>query len=334
MASINTTQLMAWLNTTGLQQSMPALYNLLTTLIGNVDGLSSDLITVQSVLNPGGAIAVPANVTNFLATINPTNVTFTWSQSDIGDIYEIRRGSSWDTASFITRTVGLSAVIDPLLVGSYTFLIKSINPSGTYSNDAASVSITINSIAGLVITLAVIDNTVTFNWNQPTSQFAIDHYLIKRDSVEIGIAHLTFFSLIESSGGVKTYSVQAVDVAGNISSITSGSEATVLVQTPSDYVLKEKLTDDFSGTKTEVILDINGYLLGPVNTAETWADHFSNNSWTDIQDQINAGFPIYNQPSDSPGSYQQVFDFGSSFNNVLIQFLLTTNPISGTVNFT
>lgn len=331
MASFDTAQLKTYLNSTGLQQQFPALFNLLNTLIDNVDGLSNDLITVQSVLNPGGSVSVPSDVQNFNATINPTNVAFNWSQSDIGDIYEIRQGNDWDTASFITRTVGLSAVIDPLLVGTYTFLIKSINSAGTYSANASSVSVTINPITGLVLTVAVIDNTVTFGWNIPTSQFAIDHYIIKKNGSSLGIAHVTFLSYIEQAGGTNTYTVQAVDVAGNISSLTSGSTVLVTVQTPSDYILKLKLTDDFTGTFTDAILDRNQSVLLPVITPQTWAEHFTVNGWNTIQEQVNAGYEIYIEPAALVGSYQQTFDCGEVFSDTLIQLFISKNPIVGNV---
>jgi hypothetical protein len=47
----------------------------------------------------------------------------------------------------------------------------------------------------------------------------------------------------------------------------------------------------------------------PVNTTETWADHFVNNSWTSPSAQISAGYPYYIQPTLGTSYYEEVLYF-------------------------
>lgn len=52
-------------------------------------------------------------------------------------------------------------------------------------------------------------------------------------------------------------------------------------------------------------------ILLAINTTETWAEHFSSRGWSTPQDQINAGYPLFAQPTATTGSYRETFDFGT-----------------------
>jgi hypothetical protein len=53
----------------------------------------------------------------------------------------------------------------------------------------------------------------------------------------------------------------------------------------------------------------------------------------DIQDQLDAGYPIYIQPTAVTGSYEEVVDYGLNFNNVIVSIIWNTNQITtSTVN--
>lgn len=70
---------------------------------------------------------------------------------------------------------------------------------------------------------------------------------------------------------------------------------------------------------TETIAPILGgnALIACIDTTTSWEDHFLSHAWANIQDQLNAGYPIYIQPSELNGSYQEVFDFGSIISNII-----------------
>jgi hypothetical protein len=59
----------------------------------------------------------------------------------------------------------------------------------------------------------------------------------------------------------------------------------------------------------------------------SWAGHFIRNSWGSPADQVNAGYPIYIQPSELSGSYSKILDFGTSAINIIINLTYSTNVI-------
>jgi hypothetical protein len=74
-----------------------------------------------------------------------------------------------------------------------------------------------------------------------------------------------------------------------------------------------------------------GSLLLPVNTAETWAQHFSNNGWASPQAQITAGYPLYIEPSTTTASYTEYYDYGSVVPSTVIAVTLNSTLVAGTV---
>ncbi len=66
---------------------------------------------------------------------------------------------------------------------------------------------------------------------------------------------------------------------------------------------------------------------------ETWTEHFTDNSWDDPQDQIDAGYPFYIQPAAADANYIQVVDTGALVTqNALISIGYIVTPIAGTVD--
>jgi hypothetical protein len=174
-------------------------------------------------------------------------------------------------------------------------------------------------ISGPVITPTVINNFVLLSWTAPTSVLRISHYRISKNGSVIGTVGGTFEAIFETTGGVYSYTVEAVDIVGNIG---EPSPAAVLtVSNPVDFSLEDILTSTFSGTKTKCAVEVVegiDQLLAIINITESWEDHFVNNSWDSPQEQIDAGYPIYIQPAfTSGGEYLEVFDFGTVFNNTI-----------------
>ena len=70
-------------------------------------------------------------------------------------------------------------------------------------------------------------------------------------------------------------------------------------------------------------------VLLPVDTAQTWQQHFESRGWSSPQAQIDAGFPIYAQPAAASGSYVEVFDFGSTFESSRVVLTYTGQVVAG-----
>ncbi|NBX51076.1 hypothetical protein EBT25_14385, partial [bacterium] len=108
---------------------------------------------------------------------------------------------------------------------------------------------------------------------------------------------------------------------------------TATVASPPDFIFHGAFESTFSGTLSSAILE-QGSVIVPVNTTETWANHFTTRSWSTPQDQINAGYPIYIQPNNSPGYYEEVFDFGAILSSSKVTLTYTGTTVAGTITIT
>lgn len=321
----------------GLQKSDPKIYEAFLEILRNIDKINKELFPNinQAIVNfLDVPVAAPLNFTSATTT---TGVTFSWDAVLNVSGYEIREGDDWDTASFVLRTISTSAIILPIPIGNYTYLIKSINRAGNYSADTNSTVLTIVGPGLVTIHGTVIDNNVLLDWEVPTSEFDLLHYHVYRDGVEIGLVSSTFFTYFETASGTYTYGIQPHDLANNHSEIFS--TIVLVVNQPPDFVLEGVLTADLSTPEnednTKVVTTATGdKLLVCVNTVETWDDHFVNNSWDNIQDQIDAGYPIYAEPAESSGYFEYIFDFGSIFSSVIISSDWLEEALDGDINIT
>lgn len=103
-------------------------------------------ITIQ------GKDTLPEDVTNFTGIRSEDSLVFTWT--DVGDLdfdfYEIRQGSSWGSAILVSRGIKVNRFettqffTDPANTISLTFLIKARDKSGNYSQNADSVTLSID----------------------------------------------------------------------------------------------------------------------------------------------------------------------------------------------
>jgi len=304
-----------------LRQINPRLHTALQLLNQQLFNLTRILepIEVRSTLEQAAAeTPVDAPVVGYVFTTK--TIRFAWTEITGAALYEVRKGTNWDTAIFQFRTVNLSADVDPILTGSHTYLFKSINTGGVYSEDSFPVIVNVPAIDAVTLSPQVVDNNVIIDWDEPASVFEISKYNVYRDGIFVGFVRASFFTRFEVVGGDYTYSVIAVDIAGNES---ANSDTLLSVTQPPDYILFDVFDSVLGGTKTNIILEslpLNR-IVGPFNLTQTWEDHFSDNTWDHIQDQIDAGYPLYGQPSytsGSPdGSYEEIIDYGVLFTAVI-----------------
>ena len=311
-------------NIAGMQRIDPRTYEAFKLMIDELEELFIQVnpLVAEAAAKPPGDIT-PDIPLNFTASILPRSVQFNWSNTPNGVVHELRQGTVWETSTFILRTSSLSANILPLLIGSYNYLLKAISTSGTYSPAAASTTVVITGPQAPSITSAVIDNNVLLKWDTPISDFIVDYYIIDRLGNEVGRAAGTFTTLFEGVAGTYTYGVTAVDIAGNRS---PRGTVDVTVTAPSDYTLEATHTSDLTGTRVNVDL-VGGPQLLAIIVEETWEEHWVNNGWNTILDQVNAGFPIYAQPTAFDGYYEEVHDFGLVLEKTVISFTWASRQI-------
>lgn len=197
---------------------------------------------------------------------------------------------------------------------------------------AGSVDVTVlnpNVVTGFVP--EVIDNNILLKWTgAAVTTLPIDTYRIFRGPEFVGATLLgetrsTFQSYFEVIAGSYTYWVVSVDTAGNTSLPVARS---VYVNQPPDFVLlTNQEIDAANGTLVNAIADEGDIILPVVN--ETWEEHFTNNGWSTIQDQINAGFPVFIEPGADYGYWEETYDLGALVSAGVIRFSFVIQIVSG-----
>lgn len=293
--------------------------------LGNYSASSATVtFTAPSIVNIGAFTA-----SFFDTSATSATVTLTWANvaPDFGlRGYQVSYGSTVLTTS--SNTITLPAD----WIGDRAITVRTIDQLGNLSSGYTQ---TVNKQAPASPTglrVQVIDNTVMLYWSQPAvTTLPISHYLLRRGStwaasdVDYGRKDGLFTTVMETAGGTYTYWVATVDTDGYVSTPVSVS---AVVAQPPDFVLYGSFNSTFSGTKSSAFLE-NGAVLLPVNTTETWASHFTARSWSSPQDQINAGYPVFIQPSSSPGYYEETFDFGTVLASSRVSAAYSATTVAG-----
>lgn len=286
-----------------------------------------------------GKTAPPENVTGFSATFTAEGVRFTWNAVTDIDLkeYEIRLGASWASGTVIAKVDGTSHLHKVLAAGSYTYRIRAKDTSGNYSASDSTTAVTISAPEPVEnLSIQSIDEKILIDWTAPATQLPISHYKVYRGATFgtatlLGQATGTFLIYMETLGGQFTYWVTAVDTGGNESSEVGQA---VIVYNPPDYILFYNQIADIAGTSLTraVQHDIDPQaFLAPVITGETDADHFANNSWTNDDAAIAAGYPYYLQPTDAINSaiMEEEIDYGQVLPSCRITVSYNSSWLSG-----
>jgi hypothetical protein len=317
----------------------PQLYGVLTSIAKDLYDLYNQVNPPISgtTLNDGSTLEDIPQVQSFNVVAFSNSLRATWAQIDANvNLYEIRLGAVWATASVLLTTTSLSADFDPITLDiqtatSYTFQIAAKNSSGVYGPPAI-YSISIPAIPAPVITGTLLSNFVLLSWTIPSSTFSIDHYIITRNGGTYGTSAGTFQAIFEVAAGTVTFTVTAVDIAGNLSAPSTSVTLTILA--PIDYVQSASQSSTFTGTKVSCRLDIGSSisLLAPIDIVETYANHFIARGWASPQAQVTAGYPLYIEPSKNTATYTEIFDFLTVQTSVQINLDWAYSVIVGSVS--
>jgi hypothetical protein len=198
-------------------------------------------------------------------------------------------------------------------LGIRTYTIRTVDIIG---NESTGTIVNIEKLPPLPIVnyrAQVIDNTVMLYWALPVrTSLPINSVLLKKGNswgtaTLIGEKKGEFTTVLELESGEFTYWAATIDTDGNESTPVS---LTAQVSQPPDFTFFGEFTSSFGGIKSNAVFDVDGVVM-PVNSTETFEEHFTARNWLTPQDQIQAGYPIYIQPSVSTGYYEEVFDYGT-----------------------
>ena len=302
----------------------PTLFRALQLLIDDLYKLNEEIFPAKgtSEAEQEGPLDVLGQVQNFTGTAYPDNLRLDWDNLKGAFRYQIKLGHDWETAKPIIVTATDVANVDPvflnLIYGTYNFIICAWNMESALGEPAEAVLV-IPQIPPPELSLEVVVSTVLLRWTVPPSAWRINHFIVFKDGLEIGRVFGTFKLIQEQVGGSYTYSIQAVDIVGNKS--TMSAVKTAELHDPSEYEFVDELMADYTGiyvrTDDVVIENIKG-IIGPT-LIHTWEEHFVFHGFESPQAQVDAGYPFYYQPSYiGDGSYEEVFDFGQVFKDLVI----------------
>jgi hypothetical protein len=278
-----------------------------------------------------GDSSPPGQVPSFNWGIDAGQLALRWSRTgDVDvDLYEIRRGgTSWSDATAVFQGAATSVLLPVDWTGSLVWRVAAIDRNGHVGPETVT-TVNITHAGPTVITPVVSDNHVLLYWvavsgSLPTVEYEVRRGLTWASAEMVGRKRGTFTSVQEQFAGSFTYWVAAVDAVG----MGTPASITVTVAEPGGYRLYDDLYSDFSGTKTNCFVEA-GTLLAPVSATQTWAQHFTANGWTTPQQQIDAGFPIFAQPSAASASYVETIDYGTTLQATTISVLPTVVHVAG-----
>ena len=174
------------------------------------------------------ATVVPDAPTGVVATPKPTDASqlvLSWTASAGKDIagYEIRLGTLWDTAAFITVEKNTSYTWTIPKSWSYNLMLRALTTAGKYSaiiNVPVTVTIEPSDVSGFTATQSTADRTkVTLMWGMP-SALDVAYFVIKKGSSWDGGEVIgqrvtgTFYDVIVLEETEQTFWIKAVNVAG------------------------------------------------------------------------------------------------------------------------
>lgn len=373
-----------------------------------------------------GKTTPPSTPATMTATLEGEQVVLQWAAVPDPDLaeYEVRRGSSWDTATFVGRARSTTLRVTLLSTGTTTWLVKAVDSIGLYSQNAVSASYTLTGALAPSPTSSFSGDQVVLRWNAPASPLPIDFYEVRFGTTYAGGTSLgtvkgttfstkanfggsrrfwiaaidvngnvgtagsvdavvsvaaapsiatqvvdnnvllfwndvegslptatyeirrgatwaggtlvgtksgIFTTIFETVAGTYTYWIAAVDTAGNYG--TPGSVSTAVNQPP-DYVLKLDNFTSFGGTRVNMVESGDGAWLLPVNTTETYEQHFTTRSWATPQAQVDAGFPIFIQPTLTSGYYEETVDAGALLAGSKVSLTVNGTTVAGSVTVT
>ena len=246
--------------------------------------------------------------------------------------YEVRYGSDFYAGTSLGIVTAQTLKIPADWSGDRSIWVMATDAGGNEGTPGGCV-VSLSAPSQVQVSSEVIDNNVLLRWTEPTSQLPILYYEVRKGAswatgATVGTIMGRFATLFESVAGVYTYWVAAVNTALNTGTPAS---VTVNVAQPPDFVLMYDQDTAWGGSLDNCLPGGNDGLIAAVNTGETFEQHFTSNSWNSPQDQVDAGYPLYLQPTVTAGYYEEIIDYGTALAGTMITLTMTSQAISGNV---
>ena len=192
---------------------------------------------------PGDTIAptVPANLTASLAGTT-ANLGWTASTDAVGVTgYRVSRNGT----ALAGTVAGTTFANSGLAAGIYSYTVTAVDAAGNVSGASNSASVTVAAAppppgdttapSAPVLTVALVGTTANLSWTTSTDNVGVTGYTINRNGVFHTTALNTFYNGTNLTPGTYTYTVAAMDGAGNVS-VASNSVSVTVPQPPATDV--------------------------------------------------------------------------------------------------
>lgn len=292
-------------------------------------------VPVYSYKITGSMLKLPPSApTGLTLQIETNGVRAKWNPCPDQDYAStlVKQGASWDSAVLLSDKSASTHLLDWQPAGVCTVWAAHVDQYGNISTPV-STAITIRPPLQVVMTATEMQaNALVMQWLDAKTDQPILRYQYRMGVIGTPYASAMDWGSAGSDGrsdlrtfrtpGEKVVYVVAYDLAGNASTPTS---FVVTSNMPTDFVIATEWWEDWQTSElvnTSIIGGANGRLLMPVKE-RTWAQHFADQSWANIQAQINAGFPLYWQPAETSGHHIERKDCGTLISGGVISVSVT-----------
>ena len=189
-----------------------------------------------------GKTEPPSTPTGFAAYLQEFGIQFEWTKVPDLDVreYEIRLGTTWETAPLLARVSSTTYTLNLRTGGVYTALLKAVDTSGNYSTTAKTVEFTIPVPGAPVVSSRISGEDVVLTWTESAGAFAIDSYLVSYGptlaaSTQVAQVKALTLTLNAQWLGERIFWVRGVDVAGNVGQAGQVSATILAPNSPQNF---------------------------------------------------------------------------------------------------
>ena len=220
----------------------PAATTTYTLTATNANGSATRQTTVTVTTVDTQAPSVPTGLA--ASNLTTTGVTLTWTAStdNVGVTgYRVFRG----TTQIGTPTATTFAVTGLTASTPYSFTVRAVDAAGNVSNASSALSVTTTAVADTQAPTApsnlqssnLTATGVTLTWTASTDNVGVTGYRVFRGTTQIGTPTATTFAVTGLTASTPySFTVRAVDAAGNVSAASSPLSVTTSAATPAPTI--------------------------------------------------------------------------------------------------
>jgi chitodextrinase/regulation of enolase protein 1 (concanavalin A-like superfamily) len=210
-------------------------YSYTVKAVDAAGNISADSNTATITTPSWADVTPPSTPQNLTAALNGANTTANLSWSASTDNVGVTGYQVWRNGTQITTVAGTSYSDSSLASGTtYTYTVKAVDAAGNVSAASNSASVTTPTpdtqaptAPSSVLPTATSSSSVLVSWVASSDNVGVTGYQIFRNGVQVGTSATTSYSDTGLSANTTyTYTVKAVDAAGNISPASAPASVT------------------------------------------------------------------------------------------------------------